>query len=118
MKIRQGFVSNSSSSSFMIYVQHLTGNQLNQILANDYTDQGDYQDDRWSVSVEGSKVIGYTSMNNYHMDTFFEKIKVPKEVINWSGYPSFESYPDEPAVDPDTERHIFCPNCGCKFKIE
>jgi len=119
MKIRQGFVSNSSSSSFMIYTEHLTAPQLYKILNHDYKDQGkDLENEGWSTEVKGTKLIGFVSQDNYDMGAFLRKIGIPEKVIHWSEWSfDFDSYAEESAIDysPNT---VFCPSCGCKFKIE
>jgi hypothetical protein len=87
MKFRNGFVSNSSSSSFAISLRDITGEQLDQILNHatvgvemnlDYADT-----DYWNVSVDNGVVHGDTSMDNFSMDEFLNLIGVPDEVIEW-----------------------------------
>ena len=72
MKIRNGFVSNSSSSSFVINVADLSPNQLAQIFANDYRDQT--WQEPWALSIENGVLTGETCMDNYSMAEFLEKI--------------------------------------------
>lgn len=86
MKLRIGFVSNSSSSSFMIYLENLTAFQLAAILQNKYDDQdADPEMDAWIIELdEVQKAIkGYTSMDNYSMSKFFDRIKVKDEDVIW-----------------------------------
>lgn len=63
MKVRSGFVSNSSSSSFVINKYNLTVLQLEQLKELNFTPIGKW-DDNWSIYEEGDTVRGYTSMNN------------------------------------------------------
>lgn len=89
MKTRNGFVSNSSSSSFVIALQKLTGEQLQHILNPDYGSQNyDETSDfpyAWSINIDGSNgtVEGYTSMDNFDMGRYFEEIGVPDHIITW-----------------------------------
>ena len=70
MKIRVGFVSNSSSSSFSIRLKDINGKQLDQIIAH-------------SIDVDENEVRGSTMMDNFDMSEFLKRIGVPDEVIRW-----------------------------------
>lgn len=81
MKIRTGFVSNSSSSSFVIALKDLTDEQVKLIMENDYKDQE--FDDPWEIKMMETEIMGGTIMTNYSMEEFLEKIGVPSKVIKW-----------------------------------
>jgi hypothetical protein len=105
MKIRSGFVSNSSSSSFVIERKNLTYKQINQIknhisCARSMGDKYAYIYDRWFIyedfpenyerddkSVKRKKrkgtIEGTCNMNNFDMHNFFEKIGVNMENVKW-----------------------------------
>jgi hypothetical protein len=87
MKIRHGFVSNSSSSSFVIQAKDITGDQLDKIINHSSvgTEMGlDYADsDYWNIMVAMGEVRGYTSMDNFDMHEFFERIGVPNWAVEW-----------------------------------
>jgi hypothetical protein len=85
MKIRNSFVSNSSSSSFIIKKCYLTPEQIEYI--RDHKQHGlyfgiDYSDDYWAITEDDSSISGYTSMDNFDMSEFLDKIGV-KGHIEW-----------------------------------
>jgi hypothetical protein len=63
MKIRKGFVSNSSSSSFIVGRNQLSEEQVNALLEKCNRTVGEY-DDSWSISINEWKVSGFTTMRN------------------------------------------------------
>jgi len=89
MKIRQGFVSNSSSSSFLISKKDLTVFQLDQI--KDHTryiekcedeDGIEWSDDSWSVDEENFHVEVSTFMDNFDMYTYLvDVVGIPEDKI-------------------------------------
>ena len=86
MKIRCGFVSNSSSSSFVINSNDLTPNQMWKI--TNHREEGEklgieYTDWAWSIDVNEDTISGYTSMDNFDMYEFLEKIGVDMNIVKW-----------------------------------
>ncbi len=86
MKIRNGFVSNSSSSSFIIRLDNLTGKQLYQII--NHIDEAkeigfNTYNDLWYVNVDtiNNIVVCETSMDNFDMYGFVEAIGVDRAKI-------------------------------------
>ena len=83
MKTRNGFVSNSSDSSFIVKKKYLTEDQIEKIrnhsvegvkLGMKYA-----KSDPWEIH-EGKKVIcGETWMDNFDMYEFLDRIGVPKQ---------------------------------------
>ena len=67
MKIRHGFVSNSSSSSFVVARTHLTTAQLNDLIALCQDPVGKW-DDYWEINITNNQVHGFTAMDNGSMD--------------------------------------------------
>jgi len=96
MKIRNGFVSNSSSSSFVIFKNKLSNEQIEKIkdhysISRTMCDQGtsldffyDY-DDYWSITETDLTIEGYTTMNNFDMYSYLEKfVGVTPDDIEWN----------------------------------
>ena len=90
MKIRSGFVSNSSSSSFVIPKDKITALQLDQIVNHieegkkynmDCCDDGSYWN--WDINTNGHVVCGDTLMDNFDMREFLNYIGVDPNVVRW-----------------------------------
>jgi hypothetical protein len=90
MKLRNGFISNSSSSSFIINLKDLNDEQINKIINHmDYADDYGLREewlndwDTWHIKIKGYIVEGYTNMDNFDMYEFIDKIGVKKEYVKW-----------------------------------
>lgn len=99
MKIRNGFVSNSSSSSYIIQKNGLTEQQLEGIRNHIQVAQelmGKYHNldfgcaelsDQWSIDEKEGSILAYTNMDNFDMHEFLIKgLRIPDNNIQWKDY--------------------------------
>ena len=91
MKVRNGFVSNSSSSSFIINMSDLTPLQVDQILNHELVASAaelpDFYsgDGGWDVEIVNGKIKGQTPMDNFNMHAFLEHIGVNLKKVDFDG---------------------------------
>lgn len=79
MKLRSGFVSNSSSSSFLISLRDLTALQL--VKLQQHTEVAG--DDAWTLTVGPDSVRGSTDMDNFDMCWFLSELGIDDSKIEW-----------------------------------
>jgi hypothetical protein len=94
MKIRAGFVSNSSSASFVLPIEGLTIEQVFKILyhteiaqkemkENKVLNPNDYDIsrwDKWDITLSGNKIFGFTTMTNFDIQHFINEIGAGKNL--------------------------------------
>lgn len=120
MKVKSDFVTNSSSSSFVIRLRDLHGAQLHAILENDQSDQA-HGDPYWLKEVRYGYLLGYTSMDNYDYEEFFKKIGVNSENVHWGdGYEGGAMSNLRQIMENDKKLNkgaelVKCPKCGNIF---
>ena len=82
MKIRNGFVSNSSSSSFIVEKEKLTKSQIHMLLG--YKDM-EFNYDGWVIEEGEDCMIGWTHSDNGCIHEFLENIGISEKAnIKWS----------------------------------
>jgi hypothetical protein len=79
MKTRKGFVSNSSSSSFIIYKRFLSPLQIEQI--RDHTKYAG--ENAWFIDEDELELTGRTGMDNFSMSAYLDKLGIPDSIIQW-----------------------------------
>jgi len=86
MKVRFDFVTNSSSSSFVIAKSAITDEQKEKIFNYQYYAQEIMSDfeDCWQIDEDEYFIHGYTIMDNCEMQRFLELIGVPTTAVKFS----------------------------------
>jgi hypothetical protein len=80
VKTREDFVTNSSSSSFIIRKTDLTEKQIQTI----YDHEGfACAMDVWDISEDEETIFGQTSMDNFDMHEYFKKNGIPYWRVGW-----------------------------------
>ena len=79
MKIRNGFASNSSSSSFTIQLEDISGKHVQQIYDH-HTMAGDWP---WDIWTEECLIRGYTFMDNFDMHYYLVSIGIDMDKVSW-----------------------------------
>ena len=89
MKLRIGFVTNSSSSSFTIAKSDLTDDQIEKIKnyfeAAKEVGMNDL-DDSWDINETNFNINGFTCMDNGDMLKFLRLIGVDRDNIEWEDW--------------------------------
>ena len=87
MKTRNGFVTNSSSSSFIVNKKHLTKLQVKAIKSHIHYSKrlGWYPDekDSWEITDHGCVLEGRTWMDNFDMREFMEEFDVDMDKVKF-----------------------------------
>jgi len=81
MKIRNGFVSNSSSASFVLDKNYMTEEQVDKM--RNYPGA---EWDSWNISEDNDRFNGLTFMDNGNMEKYFKEINLGyRAVISYEG---------------------------------
>jgi hypothetical protein len=83
MKKRNGFVSNSSSASFIVPKTKLTLLEQQALLAYSISEDNT---DGWAIEESDDTICGYTSMDNDALDDYLEKIGFDHRKMEWRSY--------------------------------
>lgn len=106
MKVRRDFVTNSSSSSFLISKKFLDNDQIKAIRRHSTLGEQlgiDYSEESWGIKESNDYISGYAWMDNFDMGEFLRKIDVNMDKVDWSEY-AFD-LPDEDETE-DTNDEI------------
>ena len=81
MKMRNGFVSNSSSASFIIAKTALSELQIKALL--EYSDSIEDNWDGWIIREEEYFIKGRTTMDNGSISDFIDSLEIPEGSISY-----------------------------------
>jgi hypothetical protein len=89
MKIRSGFVSNSSSSSFIVKLKDLSALDLKHLLQFDSSDgicqngYSDYWTITWNITDNEDVVRGYTNMDNGDLEKYIKEQNIDESIFTY-----------------------------------
>lgn len=88
MKTRQGFVSNSSSASFVVALNMLTQTEIDTIMAYEEITKCGRYNDSWIIWINQDKGViqGCTSMDNEDFSNYLENNDIDAGKFVWDSY--------------------------------
>lgn len=89
LKYRIDFVTNSSSSSFIIAKKHLDEDQIEAIRSHSLLGEKlgiSCFDESWDIKEDEDFITGYTFMDNFSMSDLFDIIGINQKIVFWGEY--------------------------------
>lgn len=89
MKMRLSFVTNSSSSAFLIAKKYLSEKQIEAIRMHSELGQKlklQWAGDSWNIDENDDFITGDTYMDNFNISELFDIIGIPSAVIFWNEF--------------------------------
>lgn len=93
MKYRTHFVSNSSTSSFMIPLDKITRKQIKQIISHKikcrHHGMSCRENEEWEITETDEVLMGRTWMDNFDMQYFINEVGVNMNDVKWGEWGDF-----------------------------